>query len=111
VQETKVLVPEKLSVPSLGSIANEATSEVLDWAIVVKRGKRVSLPGFSPPLSSYSVQVRGAYVSDIKGKELNPLMLLGLTWVVKKGSNFITVWDLAWMWIFIIGRSPFFVSR
>lgn len=47
--ETKVLLLEQHAAPSPGLVTIEAASEDSDWAIVIKRGKRVPLPGFSPP--------------------------------------------------------------
>lgn len=46
--ETKVLLLEQHAAPSPGLVTIEAASEDSDWAIVIKRGKRVPLPGFSP---------------------------------------------------------------
>jgi hypothetical protein len=46
--ETKVLLSEQLVAPCPGPKTVEAASKVSDWAIVIKGGKQVPLPVFSP---------------------------------------------------------------
>jgi hypothetical protein len=72
---------------SLGPVCVELIPKPSEWAIVVKGGKRISLPEYMPSSSLSSSGYSQELVLLIRGEETNSVLFFGKELGCAKGNN------------------------